>query len=423
MLREKLDILCIQETRLSTFKDVAEVQKLWVKGKSFHSIGESKADGIGILFFSENITVIQLREIIPGRLMLVDVFLFGKKIRIINLYTAQDRARKIQLFNKIKTLLCVGFYVIVCGDFNTVTDERDRIAERSSKIGREGNVLKQIMNEYDMHDTFRMVYPDRIDFTRFDRTCKTRIDRIYVNKKFAVISYKTKMLIDSDHLTVIYTINFLNDQCVNYWKLNTKILKYPNILLELKDELTRIGSLSILTKDKYEVWEIVKTRVKNYFKYKSKLINQEKNERYNRIMEQYIILKLKPCITAVEENSLRELKDEIDVMNNEPLLKLQIKLGVHLDETLNPSQISYLFSKQKQRSCATSIRDKNGIIITESGKVRHTIKELCEEMYQEIEIDVNMLKSFLNFKYDYNYDHLGDEIKESDVVYWIRLYV
>ena len=112
------------------------------------------------------------------------------------------------------------------------------------------------MKEYNKQDTFRMVYPDRIDFTRFGRTCKTRIDRIYVNIKFAVISYKTKMLIDSDHLTVISTINFLNDKCINYWKLNTKILKYPNILLELKDELARIRYLIILNKDKYEVLEI-----------------------------------------------------------------------------------------------------------------------------------------------------------------------
>uniref|UniRef100_A0A3B1JL75 Endonuclease/exonuclease/phosphatase domain-containing protein n=1 Tax=Astyanax mexicanus TaxID=7994 RepID=A0A3B1JL75_ASTMX len=143
---------------------------------------------------NKNVTIIQCREIIPGRLMFMDIFLFGKKLRIINIYTAQDRVKKIQLFNKLKMLLCVGYYVILCGDFNTITDEQDRISGRLCKIGREGKVLKEIMSEYNMQDTFRIVYPNRIDFTRFDSVYKTRIDRIYVNKKFSIISYKTKML-------------------------------------------------------------------------------------------------------------------------------------------------------------------------------------------------------------------------------------
>uniref|UniRef100_A0A3B1IQG1 Histone H4 n=1 Tax=Astyanax mexicanus TaxID=7994 RepID=A0A3B1IQG1_ASTMX len=38
LLRENLDILCIQETRLSTLNDITNVQKLWIKGEETRGV-------------------------------------------------------------------------------------------------------------------------------------------------------------------------------------------------------------------------------------------------------------------------------------------------------------------------------------------------------------------------------------------------
>lgn len=72
------------------------------------------------------------------------------------------------------------------------------------------------MNEHQ----FMNLFPKRKDFTRWDSICKTRIDRVYVNNNFEVKHYTTKLLVDSDHLTVICGVSFKGED-VNYWKLNT----------------------------------------------------------------------------------------------------------------------------------------------------------------------------------------------------------
>lgn len=106
--REDLDILCIQETRLRSY-DIRTIQSQWSKGLSLFSIGEDSADGIAVLCYNNKFKLIPNRELILGRLMFMDGYFGGKKIRIINVYTAQDTVRKIQLFKKLKSLFCIGF--------------------------------------------------------------------------------------------------------------------------------------------------------------------------------------------------------------------------------------------------------------------------------------------------------------------------
>uniref|UniRef100_A0A8B9K6H3 Endonuclease/exonuclease/phosphatase domain-containing protein n=1 Tax=Astyanax mexicanus TaxID=7994 RepID=A0A8B9K6H3_ASTMX len=110
-----------------------------------------------ILLYNDYFKIINHRDIITGRLMYVDCFYKNKKIRLINIYTAQDRPKKMQLFKELKVLMCVGFNVIICGDFNTIT----------SAIRQEGIFLRQIMEEQNIFDSFRILFPTKIDFTRF----------------------------------------------------------------------------------------------------------------------------------------------------------------------------------------------------------------------------------------------------------------
>uniref|UniRef100_A0AAY5L4I5 Endonuclease/exonuclease/phosphatase domain-containing protein n=1 Tax=Esox lucius TaxID=8010 RepID=A0AAY5L4I5_ESOLU len=76
-------------------------------------------------------------------------------------------------------LLCVGYRVIVCGDFNTITEEHDRISPTALKIKHEGKTLSKIIDNSDVSDVYRHLYPTTTDFTRYDGKAKTRIDRLY----------------------------------------------------------------------------------------------------------------------------------------------------------------------------------------------------------------------------------------------------
>ena len=123
----RYDIICAQELRLSAHTDVVDVANMWVKGTSIISIGIDRADGVGI-FFKSKVEIIKAREVIPGRILLVDCFYLNQKIRIINVYTPPDSATKVRMFKKLYELLTVSFFTFLCGDFNAYTDENDRIA-------------------------------------------------------------------------------------------------------------------------------------------------------------------------------------------------------------------------------------------------------------------------------------------------------
>uniref|UniRef100_A0A3Q4GNW3 Endonuclease/exonuclease/phosphatase domain-containing protein n=1 Tax=Neolamprologus brichardi TaxID=32507 RepID=A0A3Q4GNW3_NEOBR len=68
----------------------------------------------------------------------------------------------------MKQLLEVGFNLIICGDFNIVTEESDRVATTPFKINREGKFLAQVCADASLRDLYRILHPTKIHFTSFD---------------------------------------------------------------------------------------------------------------------------------------------------------------------------------------------------------------------------------------------------------------
>uniref|UniRef100_A0A672Y4V7 Endonuclease/exonuclease/phosphatase domain-containing protein n=1 Tax=Sphaeramia orbicularis TaxID=375764 RepID=A0A672Y4V7_9TELE len=139
---------------------------MWTKGKCIISIGEDKADGVGIFFRTHDIVIIRRRDIIPGRLLMIDCLYQGDKYRIINVYTAPEARKKTKLFKRLRELLMVGYKVILSGDFNTVTAENDRYSTAPFRLTTEGKHLKLINEEAKLIDTCRSINPFGLEFTR-----------------------------------------------------------------------------------------------------------------------------------------------------------------------------------------------------------------------------------------------------------------
>ena len=71
LLNTNFDMIFTQELRLKTCEDIHDVSNLWTKGQAVISIGEDSADGVGIFFASQHVTIIRKRELVPGRLLMV----------------------------------------------------------------------------------------------------------------------------------------------------------------------------------------------------------------------------------------------------------------------------------------------------------------------------------------------------------------
>lgn len=85
-------------TILTTLEDVDDLKKKCTEGTACISIGEDRADGVGILFKYE-VEIIKSRKIIPGRILMVDTW-----VRLINVYTPPDRAGKMGIFFKLQEI-------------------------------------------------------------------------------------------------------------------------------------------------------------------------------------------------------------------------------------------------------------------------------------------------------------------------------
>lgn len=69
-----------------------------------------------------------------------------QKLQLINIYTPPDRAGKMRIFYKLQGILNVGYRTTVCGDFNTITDDKDRIPHKNIPITKDSKLLKKICN-------------------------------------------------------------------------------------------------------------------------------------------------------------------------------------------------------------------------------------------------------------------------------------
>ena len=381
----RADIIFTQELRLKTLNDVNRVKECWSHGWSEFSIGGDSADGVGILFNSKNITIQRKRELIPGRLLVLDCILRKQKMRLINVYTAQRDLDKIALFNKLREVLCGGIYTILAGDFNTITDLKDRIPTTNVILNRANKVMKETLDSSDMKDAFRVLHPNAVGYTRFDTRVKTRIDRIYVSKDITINSYRTEAWVNSDHLAVRATICFHDSPRLNNWKLNVNCLSNPEIIQSVKTEINRVKDLRVFTESYVELWEETKRCIKRLLILKSKFLNIARNKEYKELMQLYVDIKCKGgLLTEQEKNTLEEINSKLMVFNNEYLNAAKIQAGLNLEDPANISKVIQKYKERQEVNCINSLKDKNGKIVSKEDDIMDVIVEYFKEMYSDV---------------------------------------
>lgn len=392
------DILFLQELRINELDEVKKVKEFWKIGTAIISIGIDKADGVGIFFNTNDVNIIKKRDIIPGRLLVVDCKIKESKIRLINVYTSSDRSKKIQLFKRLPELLCGGQNIILAGDFNTVTDNKDREASTAFKLSKEGKLLKEICEEFRVQDVFRALHPDDFGFTRFDYKTKTRIDRIYVSNQIKIKEYTTKALINSDHLVIGCKIIDVKEKQTNAWKLNTSWLKNDKFITTLKEEIERVKDLKCIVSSQNELWSILKNRLKRLMIKESKQLNQERNKIYDILTSNYIDMKRKQNRTLEEDLILEEMTKDLIEFNNDYQNSLKIICGyddLKGGVTNIPSLIKKYKNKQEMKYIKSIRTETNNVVHDELEKRNEIVKQF-KDMYAELPIDKKCLKVFLS---------------------------
>lgn len=93
------------------------------------------------------------------------------------MYPPPDAASKVRMFKKLHEFV-VGYFIVLCGYFNAYTDKKDRIPQQPLLNDERKKSTKMMSGKNDTK-VFRVLYPNKTDFTRFD-DIKIRIDHIYI---------------------------------------------------------------------------------------------------------------------------------------------------------------------------------------------------------------------------------------------------
>ncbi|KAI0693953.1 Endonuclease/exonuclease/phosphatase [Cerioporus squamosus] len=191
----KIAVLAIQEAHL-TKEDTEVINEMfratmWVTA-SPDPINGTGARGVAIAFNKRmvNTDAIKQWELIEGRAMMVEInWTKNEKLRVLNVYAPNESVENAVFWKTVQGKLgCNGVPrpMIVLGDFNVVTDPRDRYPPRQDP--REPvEALVSMMTSGGLVDGLRQDEPERRCFSYLQSTTgsQSRLDRIYVKRSLA----------------------------------------------------------------------------------------------------------------------------------------------------------------------------------------------------------------------------------------------
>lgn len=113
------DIFCLQECGIPYSDYYYKLKQEWNVGESVWSgSNRERTAGLGFLFKNPNIMVVEIQEVFPGRLLVVDIKYRDTDLRLVNVYGSQSRVERVKLFEQLRVFLVTNKILLVAGDFN-----------------------------------------------------------------------------------------------------------------------------------------------------------------------------------------------------------------------------------------------------------------------------------------------------------------
>lgn len=237
--------MCLQET-YSVLSDERFWQSEW-GGNILFSHGERHSRGVAICFgknFMGEVTDVCRDH--EGRYIICTVKYNEKDFIISNTYAPNNDSPQffIDLFRQMN--LANSPEWIMVGDFNlTLNPNFDRkTLTKSLNVKQSSMLLKECMQQYDLHDVWREMHPDTLRYSWHGRVnSSSRIDMFLISGSLMDRVSKSDICssVLSDHSALFMEIELTeNQRGPGFWKLNESLLdhnEYVNITTKAIDEV------------------------------------------------------------------------------------------------------------------------------------------------------------------------------------------
>ena len=299
---QKASVFCLQETY-----SLPEDEKVWSAewgGKMFYSHGTAHSKGVCTLLNPSCTFQLSSIQTHPqGRFLIAKIIIEEECYYTTNVYAPNDfrdqddliKTLSEQVISKTDTSK-----VIIAGDWNTTLNQIDKRGGLPWKPKRYRNALIDLMEEVNLIDIYRQLYPSSKSFTFESRplNLKSRIDFFLISRPLSsdVKNAEIRVSIAPDHKSIFLNIEIKSEfqRGLGLWKFNNSLLEdenykeliafyYPQILQKHSDVV-----------DKQLLWELIKMELR------SKTIRFSKSKRYSS-----------KCKEETLQNELQELDDKI----------------------------------------------------------------------------------------------------------------
>lgn len=113
--RLPFDVLFLQECHLQRYSDVQLFSVGWGLGPSVWGVGNVRADGVGILFYSGEFVIESTNVIRPGRVIVADVRWRGVAFRFVNVYAPSKLGEREGFLDDLAPVLFTNRLVVLGG--------------------------------------------------------------------------------------------------------------------------------------------------------------------------------------------------------------------------------------------------------------------------------------------------------------------
>ena len=396
-----LDVVFLQETHIQNFSQASNIFKNF-NYESFHSFGEFHSKGVSILISSSlDVKVMNHHHDNLGRLFCIDILLNNFPIRLINVYCPNNPLERRLFIKRLDTVLSTSKDIVMGGDFNCVENTQVDKNIYNESLGTAGrNEIFDLKRDFDIHDPFRVNFPNKVLYTWSGRGIYCRLDRFYISKK--LIPYFSNMSTVSyplsDHSMVCMVLrDFSGAPCVgsSYWKANTIIFEDENFVNDLD---TLWGDFTNFNFKESEWWLAFKENVRDLVVFHSK----RRSERYACVLrEKEKELKNLLYRNSINPGTLDEKIKSIETHINDLLLEKAegAKIRSNSDILNNEEKPSRYFfcreqSRQKQKLIHKIIDQDTNTVYNKQTDITNFCKEFYSNLYTEQPVDSSLINYF-----------------------------
>ena len=399
--RQKLDIICLQETHIKKAHEaLLECKSL---GKVYKASADEKKRGVATYIKSPNLQVTDTLSDLDGRYLFLKLKSPDNSIwTIVNLYAPNNGKEKFydEVFGKLSDF--AEGNLMVMGDFNAVTDLKIDKSKRRSKGNKFSRVTLQHMENFFLRDVWREKNKDLRGYTFYSEhhDSYSRIDQIWTSKNLlpSVKDINILPMTISDHSPV--EIIIWQRRCGSRrWRTNNDILKDSKIIKMISEDLKSFFQFNN-TPDVAEetIWDACKAFLRGRIISYTSMVRREKQQRMEEILKELKVVELEHQKSHSKEllKKIKYLRIQRDILETDRIKKqLEFLRLKNFEQADKPGR--WLANKLRQESAKKTINkvtDVSGEHLDEK-QIQQCFTRFYTKLYKEEIVDGEKINDFL----------------------------